>query len=302
MPYRRNKGRKADRFPDDFTVIDLETTGLNINKDEIIEIAAIRVRANQETDTFATLVRPSISIPAETTRINHIDNVMVADAPAIGDVIDDFLEFIGSDVLVGHNIGSFDLNMLYDQVLALRGAELGNEYLDTLELARACFPKEEGHSLEALCRRFGFDTEGEHRALQDCRLTLKCLLAMRQYCSEKKLDPFGRRSAAAAVDFDTDRVYSGAAPARGKKDPEAEIEKKARRSLGLPISKALVYYPDTRTGETAAVETYEVIEVYPEWFTLLLHLESGGEVKIHSMHLKEMQSPTFVADMNKADG
>lgn len=301
MPYRRNKGRKIGQFVDDFTVIDLETTGLNINTAEIIEIGAIRVRANKETDTFDTLVRPSSPIPADVTAINHIDDAMVADAPVIGDVIDDFLEFIGSDVLVGHNIGSFDLNILYDQVMALRAAELRNDYLDTLDLAHICFPKMKNRSLEALCLHFGFDTEGEHRALQDCRLTLQCEEAMRQLCREKKLDPFGRKSGKITVDFDTDRVYSGAAPARSKKDPQAEIEKNARRSLGLPISKSLVYYPDTRVNETRAVETYEVIEIYPEWFTLLLHLKGGGEVKIHSMHLKEMQSPTFVTDMNKTN-
>ena len=78
-----------------YIVFDFETTGLNCsNGDEIIEIGAVKVHNGKIMETFATLVKPSISIPAEATKINNITNDMVKDAPTINLVLPDFLNFV----------------------------------------------------------------------------------------------------------------------------------------------------------------------------------------------------------------
>lgn len=92
--------------------------------------------------------------------------------------------------------------------------------------------------------------------------------------------------------FDTELLYSG-------KEPSSDIEKDARRALNLPITKQLVYYPNININQTIDVEEYGITEVYDEWYTVKIKLADGVEKMIHSAYLKEMQSPSFIADMKK---
>ena len=94
------------------------------------------------------------------------------------------------------------------------------------------------------------------------------------------------------VVLDTEKTYYG-------KAPEDDIEKDIRRALNLPITKQLVYYPDKNENITVNVETYKIIEVFSNWWTITIHLENGDDVNIHNLYLKEMQSPTFISDMQK---
>lgn len=88
-----------------YTVIDLETTGVNIHTDEIIEISAVRIRNGKIAGSFSSLVKPSGKIPEEATAVNNITDRMVRWAPRIEKVLPRFLKFIGTDVLVGHTLG-----------------------------------------------------------------------------------------------------------------------------------------------------------------------------------------------------
>ena len=99
---------------------------------------------------------------------------MVKDAPVLDDVIDKFLEFVGNDIIVGYNNSSFDMCVLYDYILKLRGVFFSNNYEDVLHVARRSIKEISHYSLETLCNFWGFDNEGEHRALIDCYLTKKC--------------------------------------------------------------------------------------------------------------------------------
>ena len=92
--------------------------------------------------------------------------------------------------------------------------------------------------------------------------------------------------------LDTETTYLGS-------KPEDDTEKDIRRALSLPITKQLVYYPNKNENVTVNVETYRISEMFPDWWTITIHLENGEEVNIHNLYLKEMQSPTFVADMQK---
>lgn len=171
----RNKGKRlSSRYIKDYTVFDLETTGINIQRDTIIEISAVKVKDHEIVDEFTTLVNPGRSIPAGATAVNGITDGMVADAPYLAEAIGEFLTFIGDDVLVGHNIHTFDTNFAYDAAWHALGVELRNDYIDTLFMARKCLPKLYHHKLTDLAEYFGITTKGAHRALFDCRMNQAC--------------------------------------------------------------------------------------------------------------------------------
>lgn len=171
---KRHRGRQLGRYLSDYVVFDLETTGVNIHRDTIIEISAVKVENGRVAGEFTSLVNPHRHIPEGASAINHITDDMVKDAPDLKEAVSAFLDFAGDSVLVGHNIHNFDINFIYDAAWELLGKEIGNDYVDTLFLARKCLPQLEHHTLRDVSSYFGIDTEGAHRALQDCRMTQEC--------------------------------------------------------------------------------------------------------------------------------
>lgn len=171
---REGKGSSVPRYLSDYCVLDLETTGVFVTSAEIIEISAIRVRGGNVVAEFSQLVNPGCKIPAAATAVNNITDVMVKDAPLLKEVIDDFLAFVGTDVILGYNNAGFDMNLVYDKVMFLRGKAFGNDYIDLMHAARRTLPELENHKLETLSKYYGLDTKGEHRALKDCYLTKDC--------------------------------------------------------------------------------------------------------------------------------
>ena len=164
----RNKGRRLDKYVRDYVVFDLETTGINPQQDSIIEISAVKVAEGIIAAEYSTLVNPGRHIPAPATAVNGITDKMVADAPAIGEAIGGFWDFIGNSILVGHNIHTFDMNFAYDAALGALGRELANDYIDTLYMARHCLPELGHYKLTDISEYFHISTDGAHRALNDC--------------------------------------------------------------------------------------------------------------------------------------
>lgn len=171
---QRNKGRRLAKYIENYVVFDLETTGINQETDDIIEISAIKVQNHEVTEEFTTLVNPGRRIPKAATAVNGITDDMVADAPNIETAMEAFLDFIKDAVLVGHNIHTFDTNFVYDAALRCFGRELQNDYIDTLYMARKCLPELSHHKLTDVSEHFGIKTEGAHRALCDCRMNQLC--------------------------------------------------------------------------------------------------------------------------------
>ncbi len=178
-----NRGR--NEFLSDFVVFDLETTGINCDTDRIIEISAVKVLEGQVADDFSTLVNPGCSIPLIASQVNGITDDMVASAPFIEDVLPEFLDFIGEQPLVGHNIHSFDLKFINRDCKKYLGRTVENDSVDTLKLARACLPELRHHTLTDLAMYFGVSTDGAHRALNDCRMTLSVYENLGRLIKEK---------------------------------------------------------------------------------------------------------------------
>ena len=133
----------------DYTVIDLEMTGLSVKEDRITEIGAVRVQNGQIADTYGMLVNPHRPIPQRITEITGITDAMVENAMEPDEAIGGLIDFIGEDVIVGQNV-IFDYSFL-KQWAVNRKRPLELKALDTLKLARKLLPQEQPKNLEALC-------------------------------------------------------------------------------------------------------------------------------------------------------
>ena len=148
-----------------YTVIDLEMTGLSAKNDKIIEIGAARVRGGEIVDTISTLVNPKQHIPQRVQELTGITDSDVENAADMDEAVDNLLNFIGDDIILGQNV-TFDYSFLKQWAVNHKRTLSLNAY-DTLKIARKCLPAEQSKRLEDLCEYFGVNRENAHRALDD---------------------------------------------------------------------------------------------------------------------------------------
>ncbi len=181
------QGKLLNEYIEDYVVFDLETTGVSPYNDEVIEISAVKARKGKVVEEFSELVNPKRTIPFAASRVNNITDDMVSDAPFFDEVLRHFLEFVGEDVLVGHNIQSFDMKFIYRDCERYFHQLITNDYVDTLILAKRCFPEWRHRRLGDLADYYGISTQGAHRALADCRMNQRVFeLLGKEMNTEKK--------------------------------------------------------------------------------------------------------------------
>ena len=152
--------------PPQLVVLDTETTGLDAERDRIIDIGAVRLGPNLEVrDRFVTLVDPGVPIPLFITRLVGITDADVCGAPSFAAAFADLREFAGDAVLVGHNVG-FDREHLAAGARRAGLPPLANTWFDTLEAALLLYPELDRHALTILAAEFGIERQA-HRALPD---------------------------------------------------------------------------------------------------------------------------------------
>lgn len=181
---RTYKGQSVIDFPEQYIVIDIETTGLSPIYDEIIEIAAIKVEEGIPTYTFSTLVKPTHDIDDFISALTGITNDMLSTAPTLSEVLPLFIDFIGDDILLGHNV-NFDINFLYDNIENVLGKHLKNSFIDTMRIFRKLYPSLAHHRLMDLATNYGIDYSRAHRSLTDCKITYYCFKRMIEEISLK---------------------------------------------------------------------------------------------------------------------
>ena len=169
---RPAKGRSLIETPSTFVVFDIETTGLDSLSNEIIEIGALKVKDGKVVDTFDHLIKPSHPISDFITNLTGITNEMVETAETIEEVLTQFINFIGDNILMGHNV-NFDINFVYEHAEKYNNHILNNDFIDTLRLARKLLPELSHHRLSDLADYYNIDKTGHHRALKDVEMTLE---------------------------------------------------------------------------------------------------------------------------------
>lgn len=181
------KGNSLLLFPTDYTVIDIETTGLSPEEDNIIEICAIRYRNHEIADKFTTLINPECNISSRITKLTGITNEMVATAPKINDVLPDLIKFLGDDILVGHNV-IFDISFIYNNCINYLETSLNNDFVDTMRIARLLHKENEHNRLSDLALQYNLSYDNAHRAEFDCLLTNELLLIFEKETRERCAD------------------------------------------------------------------------------------------------------------------
>ncbi len=154
-----------------YVVFDLETTGLSVNYNEIIEIGAVKVKDGMIIDSFSSFVKPKNVISSFITELTSITNEMVANAPSIENIFKDFLAFIKGSVLVAQN-ADFDTGFLYQTMRNQKIEVTRYPCIDTLDLARTLYPEGlKNYKLETIAKYLKVEIEQQHRAIHDARTT-----------------------------------------------------------------------------------------------------------------------------------
>ena len=166
-----------------FSVVDIETTGAVAGRDAITEIGLVRVSQGKVTQPWSSFIHPAQPIPPFITQLTGITDAMVADAPAIGEMLPAIVDFVGDSVVVGHNV-RFDAHFIDSELSRHGHAPLSNVKLDTLALARRTIAEVPNYKLATLTRELGIDVERHHRALADATATAELLI----HCIKKLED------------------------------------------------------------------------------------------------------------------
>lgn len=174
-----------------YTVIDLEMTGLNPKKDKVIEIGAVRVRNHQMQERYTRFVNPKRTIPDRVVELTGITDADIYLGIDENEAMRQLLDFIGQDVIVGHNV-SFDYSFMKQWAVNQR-IPLELWACDTLRIARAILPGEQSKKLESLCAYFQIRRERAHRALDDTVETYQILECMMQQVLPEKSELFEPR-------------------------------------------------------------------------------------------------------------
>ncbi|MEM6595327.1 MAG: exonuclease domain-containing protein [Pseudomonadota bacterium] len=185
-----------------FVIFDTETTGLDTERDDVVQVAGVRMLRGQimEDEDFDLLVDPGRPIPAHSTEIHGITNDMVKGAPHFPEVANAFAEYTDDAVLVAHN-ASFDRAFL-DRVEASGGPNISNAMLCTARLSLALDPHLNDHTLDAIADRYGVEIRKElrHTALGDARATAKIFQRMLPMLQDRDVGTLE-----AALDFQKER-------------------------------------------------------------------------------------------------
>lgn len=180
----RERGIGLFSFPDNYIVIDIETTGLSPSNCDIIELSAIKVRNKKVVDTFSSLVRPELEIPDMITDLTGITNAMVESSPVICEILPSYLDFLGSDVLVGHNV-CFDISFIRNKCNKFLQCDIHNDYIDTLRISKKIIHDIDNYKLASLAKYFNIIQNDEHRGLADCETTNEIFMQLKNLNLEK---------------------------------------------------------------------------------------------------------------------
>jgi DNA polymerase-3 subunit epsilon len=171
---------------------DIESTGLNVIRDRIIQIAFIKFSPGiKEPEEFELLINPGIPISKEAMAVHGIQPSDVANKPTFAQVATRLSDFIGDADLAGYNSNRFDIPMLMEE-FARVGIDLDIEKRNTIDVQRI-FYKMEPRTLKAALKYYtGKELEDAHNALSDVRATVDVLHGqLRRYDGVDHIDGDG---------------------------------------------------------------------------------------------------------------
>ncbi len=181
-------GGSDQRIEDlDFVIFDIETTGFNPLKEDLLEIGAVKYKNGVKIGEFSSLIRPGKAISEEIQKLTGITPEMVADAPLPEDLLRKFKEFSAGSVLVAHN-ARFDVRFITAKYQQFFGEKMTLAYLDTLGLARSVWPAFKSYRLNNVAKELGIKLQNHHRATDDAQCAAEILLKALEKTSDRKFE------------------------------------------------------------------------------------------------------------------
>ena len=161
-------------------VLDTETTGLRPSEGHrVIEIAAIEIIDYLPTGkNYQQYINPQRDVPETSFKVHGLSYEFLKDKPLFEQIVNEFLEFVGKDPIIAHNV-DFDIGFLNYELNACGKDSLKNEKIDTVSIAREKFPGQ-SVSLDALCKRFAIDNKQreKHSATIDTELLARVYIEL----------------------------------------------------------------------------------------------------------------------------
>ncbi len=230
--------------------IDIETTGLDNDREAITEIGAVKFKGNRVEDEWSSLINPNRHIPEFITGLTGIDDAMVREAPRVRDVAHELEAFVGDLPIVGHNI-RFDLGFLQKQI-----PFSFNEVIDTYELASILLPNASRYNLGALGKELGVALPATHRALDDARATHGVFNRLYEMARELPLDLIAEIvRLGEPIDWDGNYIFQEILRARAKEG----IQEKKVKSKKQIFDDGSDRYPPLENPEIPSVLNAEEV-------------------------------------------
>lgn len=187
------KGKSKIAFPQNYTLLDIETTDLDLQLANLIEVAALKVRNDKIVDKYVSLVRPPDGyIPEFISDLTGITKEMVENAPSAQMVLPQLKQFLEGDIIIGHNVVGYDGNVLCNHYAKYCNELFPNDYVDTYRLARRILKDLPHHRLSDIAAFYGMEHNNGHRAERDCLTTYQCYYKLQTSACEQfgSLDNF----------------------------------------------------------------------------------------------------------------
>jgi ATP-dependent DNA helicase DinG len=236
--------------------IDIETTGLDENREAIIEIGAVKFNGRRVEDEFSTLVNPNRHIPDFITGLTGIDDSMVRQAPRLRDIMQELVTFVGEAPILGHNV-RFDIGFLRKA-----GMFEFHQTLDTYELAAVLMPTASRYNLGSLGQQLSIPLPATHRALDDARVTQACYVRLFDMARELPLETLNEIvQLGDFVNWDAGWVFQQALQARAKEKIKAKRVKTASFSGPIFDGQEKDTKPIQKTENPTPLDPEEVASV-----------------------------------------
>ncbi len=155
-----------------FIAFDTETTGLDAAVGRIVEIGGIKFDRRGVIARYNALINPQMPMPEEAGKVNGITDAMLKDKPVIAEVFPDFLDFIGTGILVAHN-APFDINYVNTELARAEQPLLTHKVVDTRIFVKEVVPGLSSYALQDLAVQFGITALEAHRAEDDARVCME---------------------------------------------------------------------------------------------------------------------------------
>ena len=153
----------------DYIAIDLETTGIRLSKDKIIEVGLLKVKDSHIIDTFSCVINPDMQVDDKILELTKISKNELENAKRIHEVINHIVDFCEEYVLLGHNT-IFDYSFVKKEANRA-GLEFEKRGIDTYKLCKKVLPENVRKNLTDACGYFGIERKNSHRAFSDAFYT-----------------------------------------------------------------------------------------------------------------------------------